>query len=189
MNQEPRLIYISGRGGDANNGLGAYLKQLDPNRIGLSVNDKFLQLPFPQQVAVVKQLIDEFDGPNTKVISNSYGSYLLLNALIEAPKYQFKGLLLSPAIGGVMNSASLTYARQPGGGRFDQAMKAKDFTKPRYLALHIGDLDVGYDISRFLELQSCMQFDSFNIISGQGHMLERDVVTSILDGFFRGGGV
>lgn len=185
MNQESRLIYISGRGGDANKGLGAYLKQLDPNRIGLSVNDTFLKLDFRQQVHVVSQLIEEFDGANTRVIANSYGTYLLLHALIDAPQYQFKGMLLSPAIGGVMNSNTLSYARQPSTSRFDEAIIDMAFTKPHYLSLYIGDQDVGYDATRFQELHDSVGFDQISVISGQGHMLDREVVKVLLDGFFR----
>jgi len=184
MNQEPRLIYISGRGGDANKGLGAYLKKLDPNRIGLSVNESFLQLSFYGQVSVVRQLLDEFDGENTKVIANSYGAYLLLHALIDAPSYQFRGLLLSPAIGGVLNSNSLAYARQPSTNRFDEALIDRAFTKPRYLALYIGDLDVGYDFARFSDLNESMELDLLEVIPGQGHMIDRDVVKTTLKTFF-----
>lgn len=185
MNREPRLIYISGRGGDARKGLGGYLKQLDPNRIGLSVNESFLQRDFHEQVSVVRQLLDEFDGENTKVIANSYGAYLLLHALIDAPRYLLKGLLLSPAIGGVLNSNSLAYARQPSTNRFDEALIDRAFTKPRYLALHIGDLDVGYDSQRFEELDESLELDLLDIIPGQGHMLDRDIVKIILKHFFR----
>ena len=55
---EPKLIYITGRTGDANQGLGAYLKELDPNRIGLSVNNTFLNLDFVDQVAAVSQKVN-----------------------------------------------------------------------------------------------------------------------------------
>ena len=34
MTTEQQIIYITGRGGDANKGLGAYLKTIAPNRIG-----------------------------------------------------------------------------------------------------------------------------------------------------------
>lgn len=182
---EPRLIYITGRGGNANEGLGAYLKQLDPNRIGLSINNTFLQLPFRDQISVVKQIIDEFDGEQTRVIANSYGAYLLLHSLIDAPTYKMKCLLLSPAIGGVMNSSSLSYARQPSTGRFNEALADGAFVKPSYLSLCIGDRDVGYDSTRFEELHESIGFDQFKVVQGEGHMLNRSVVTEILKEFFK----
>ena len=35
MSTDQRVIYITGLGDDANKGLGAYLKTIDPHRIGL----------------------------------------------------------------------------------------------------------------------------------------------------------
>ena len=52
MTSEKRTIYITGRGGDASKGLGAYLKTIDPHRIGLSVNSIFLSLPFELLVQI-----------------------------------------------------------------------------------------------------------------------------------------
>jgi len=70
MTSDQRIIYITGRGGDANKGLGAYLKTIDSHRIGLSVNSIFLVLPFEQQLAVIHDLLGRFDGPNTSIIAN-----------------------------------------------------------------------------------------------------------------------
>ena len=80
MTSEQRIIYITGRGGDVNKGLGAYLKTIDPHRIGLSVNSIFLSLPFEQQISTIHDLLVRFDGPNTSIIANSYGAYLLTSA-------------------------------------------------------------------------------------------------------------
>ena len=80
-----RIIYITGRGGDANKGLGGYLKTIEPNRIGLSVNSIFLSLPFEKQVATIHELLGRFDGPSTSIIANSYGAYLLTSAFIDKP--------------------------------------------------------------------------------------------------------
>ena len=87
MTSEHRIIYITGRGGDANKGLGGYLKSLDPHRIGLSVNSDFLKLNFNKQVTVVAKLIHDFDSPRTFVVANSYGAYLLLLLLFLIGNY------------------------------------------------------------------------------------------------------
>ena len=63
MTSDQRIIYITGRGGDANKGLGAYLKTIDPNRIGLSVNSTFLSLPFEQQISTIHDFLHRFDSP------------------------------------------------------------------------------------------------------------------------------
>ena len=177
---EPRLIYITGRTGDANQGLGAYLKELDPNRIGLSVNNTFLNLDFVEQVSVVKKLITEFDGPTTAIIANSYGAYLVLHALISAPVYQCKVLLLSPALGGLMDKKAMVYARQPSTNKFEQTLNAGAITKPSHLEFHIGEHDGGYDPARVAGLLGA---DVLNVIPGQGHMLDKTTVAQIVRGF------
>ena len=177
---EARLIYITGRTGDANQGLGAYLKELNPNRIGLSVNNTFLNLDFVDQVAVVRNLIAEFDAPSTSVIANSYGAYLVLHALISAPACQCKVLLLSPALGGLMDKKAMVYARQPSTNKFEQALNAGLITKPGRLEFHIGEHDGGYDPVRIAGLLGA---DVLNVIPGQGHMVDKATVAHIVRNF------
>ena len=57
MTSDQKINYITGRGGDVNEGLCAYLKTIFPNRIGLSVNSIFLSLPFEKQVATIHDLL------------------------------------------------------------------------------------------------------------------------------------
>ena len=178
-----RTIYISGLGGNANKGLGEYLKLVDPNRIGLSVNKTFLNLPFLQQVAVVRNLIDEFDSSNTGVIANSYGAYLVLHALIDAPRYQSRIMLLSPALGGSMNQESLVYVRQPSTNRFEQALADKEITKPRYIELHIGAKDAGYDQEKFAKLDVALGFDQFQVHAKEEHNMDKRLVQKLVHQF------
>ena len=99
MSTDQIVIYITGRGGDANKGLGAYLKTIDPHRIGLSVNSIFLSLPFEQQISTIHDLLHRFDSSNTSIIANSYGAYLLTSAFIDQPAISSQVLLLSPLLG------------------------------------------------------------------------------------------
>ena len=179
-----RTIYISGLGGNANKGLGEYLKLVDPNRIGLSVNKTFLNLPFLQQVAVVRNLIDEFDSSNTGVIANSYGAYLVLHALIDAPRYHSRIMLLSPAIGGAMNQESMVYVRQPSTNRFEQALTDKTITKPRHIELHIGAKDAGYDEEQLAKLDMVLGFDHFQVHANEEHNMDKQLVQKLVHAFF-----
>jgi hypothetical protein len=72
MSTDQLVIYITGRGGDANKGLGAYLKTIDPHRIGLSVNSTFLSLSFEQKISAIQDLLNRFDGSNASIIANFY---------------------------------------------------------------------------------------------------------------------
>jgi len=178
-----QIIYITGRGGDASKGLGAYLKELDANRIGLSVNSQFLQLDFHAQVALVSKLIGDFDSSNTRIIANSYGAYLCLHALIDAPCYLSRFLLLSPVIGAVLDRQAMVYARLPGCQTFDQAVAEKRLTKPSSLAIHIGSDDMGYSPQPFSQLCSSLEGCELNVIENQGHSLDRVTVQGVVHQF------
>jgi len=177
---DQRVIYITGRGGDANKGLGAYLKALDANRIGLSVNSQFLQLDFQHQVNVVSKLVGEFDSSNTRIIANSYGAYLCLHALIDAPSYLSQFLLLSPAIGAALNKQSLAYSRMPGYQKYDRAVTEKRLSKPGSLAIHIGDKDDGYDLQRFTDLCAALATGPHHLVENQGHALDKVLIQNIV---------
>ena len=111
MTSEQRIIYITGRGGDASRGLGAYLKTIDPHRIGLSVNSIFLSLPFEQQISTIHDLLARFDGPSTLIIANSYGACLLAAAFIDKPAIASQVLLLSPLLGLTLLGEEKFYSR------------------------------------------------------------------------------
>ncbi|MDP6969267.1 MAG: hypothetical protein QGG88_09150 [Gammaproteobacteria bacterium] len=178
-----RIIYITGRGGDANKGLGAYLKKLDASRIGLSVNSSFLQLPFSQQVRFVAELIDEFDAANTYIIANSYGAYLCLHALLGAPEWHSRMLLLAPAIGSAVDTDAMFYARLPSAKIFSYALEQSLLTKPAYIAVHIGEADLGFNEALFHQLQMSLDLDMLNIIPNQGHNLNKATVQNIVKDF------
>lgn len=183
MTSDQRVIYITGRGGDANKGLGAYLKTLDTNRIGLSMNSQFLKLDFQNQVDVVSKLIGEFDSSNTRIIANSYGAYLCLHALIDAPSYLSHFLLLSPAIGAALNEQTLAYSRMPGCQKYNFAVAEERLTKPASLAIYIGDKDDGYDPQLFSDLCSALDVGPHYVVEGQGHSLGNIFVQKLVSQF------
>jgi len=143
MTSEQRIIYITGRGGDTNKGLGAYLKNIDPHRIGLSVNSIFLSLPFEQQISTIHDLLHRFDGPNTSIIANSYGAYLLTSAFINKPAIASQVLLLSPALGLTLVEEEKFYSRPLNQRSWSEALEQGRMTKPSYLEVCAGELDGG----------------------------------------------
>jgi len=189
MITDQRIIYITGRGGDANKGLGAYLKSIDPNRIGLSVNSNFLALPFEQQLAVIHDLLGRFDGPNTSIIANSYGAYLLTSALIDKPAIASQVLLLSPALGLTIVEEEMFYSRPPHQRPWSEALEQGRMTKPRYLEVCTGELDAGscspITVRKFSEL---INVDQVQIIPEQGHKLDRSIVQSVVGLFLKPSG-
>ena len=178
------VIYITGRGGDANKGLGAYLKTINPHRIGLSVNSTFLALPFEQQISPIHDLLDRFDGPSTSIIANSYGAYLLTSAFIDRPAIASQVLLLSPALGLTLVEEDMFYSRPPHQRPWSEALEQGRMTKPSYLAVCAGELDGGscspIMVRKFSEL---INVDQVQIIPDQGHQLARTVVQSVVGRF------
>ena len=189
MITDQRIIYITGRGGDANKGLGAYLKTIDPHRIGLSVNSIFLALSFEQQLAVIHDLLGRFDGPNTSIIANSYGAYLLTSALIDKPAIASQVLLLSPALGLTIVEEEMFYSRPPNQRSWSEALEQGRMTKPRYLEVCTGELDAGscspITVRKFSEL---INVDQVQIIPEQGHKLDRSIVQSVVGLFLKPSG-
>ena len=184
MKLNQRLIYITGRGGDANKGLGAYLKTIDPHRIGLSVNSIFLSLPFEQQISTIHDLLQRFDGPNTNIIANSYGAYLLTSALIDQPLIASQVLLLSPALGLTLVEEEMFYSRPPNQRLWSEALEQGRIAKPSYLAVCSGELDAGscspIMVRKFSEL---IEADQVQIIPDQGHQLDRSIVQLAISEF------
>jgi len=184
MSTDQLVIYITGRGGDANKGLGAYLKTIDPHRIGLSVNSIFLSLPFEQQISTIHDLLDRFDGPSTRIIANSYGAYLLTSAFIDKPAIASQVLLLSPALGLTLIEEEMFYSRPPHQRSWSEALEQGRMAKPSYLAVCAGELDAGscspIMVRKFSEL---INVDQVQIIPEQGHQLSRTVVQSVIERF------
>ena len=188
MSTDQLVIYITG-GGDANKGLGAYLKSIDPNRIGLSVNGNFLALPFEQQISTIHDLLHRFDGPNTRIIANSYGAYLLTSAFIDKPEIASQVLLLSPALGLTIVEEEMFYSRPPNQRLWSEALEQGRMTKPKYLVVCVGELDAGscspIMVRKFSEL---INVDQVQIIPEQGHQLARAVVQSVVGLFLKHSG-
>ena len=181
MTSEQRIIYITGRGGDAGKGLGAYLKTIDPHRIGLSVNSIFLSLPFDQQISTIHDLLHRFDGPNTSIIANSYGAYLLTSSLIDKPAIASQVLLLSPALGLTLVEEQIFYSRPPNQRSWSEALEQGRMNKPSYLEVCAGESDGGAcSPTVVLEFSELIKADQVQLIPEQGHQLTSTVVQLVV---------
>jgi len=182
MTSEQRIIYITGRGGDAGKGLGAYLKTIDPHRIGLSVNSIFLSLPFDQQISTIHDLLHRFDSPNTSIIANSYGAYLLTSSLIDKPAIASQVLLLSPLLGLTLEEEEqIFYSRPPNQRSWSEALEQGRMNKPSYLEVCAGESDGGAcSPTVVLEFSELIKADQVQLIPEQGHQLTSTVVQLVV---------
>jgi hypothetical protein len=184
MTSNQHIIYITGRGGDASKGLGAYIKTIDPHRIGLSVNSIFLSLPFEQQISTIQDLLHGFDGPNTSIIANSYGAYLLTSAFIDKPAIASQVLLLSPLLGLTLVEEEKFYSRPPNQRSWSKALEQGTMTKPRYLEVCAGELDGGAcSPTVVMEFSEVIKADQVQLIPEQGHQLGHSIVQTVIGEF------
>ena len=143
MTSEQQIIYITGRGDDARKGLGAYLKTIDPHRMGLSVDSIFLSLPFEQKISTIHDLLNRFDGPSTSIIANSYYAYLLTYTFIDKLAIAGQVLLLPPLLGLTLAEEEMFYSRPPNQQSWSEALKQGRMTKPRFLEVCARELNGG----------------------------------------------
>ena len=76
-----QYLYITGREGSLEKGLAAYLRSISEDFVGLAVDRIFLSIRPLQQVANLASLLREHK--DHRIIANSYGAYLTLQALVD----------------------------------------------------------------------------------------------------------
>jgi hypothetical protein len=172
-----RLIYITGRGGDANQGLGAYLKTLDANRIGLSINSQFLKLSHDEQVGVVSKLIGDFDSADTLIVANSYGAYLLVQAMLVLGSIKSQVILLSPVMGRGMLKSAMFMSRPPDEHKIIEAEERGAVLSGTRVAVHVGEHD---DSVNICDISKRLGITNVTVVQKAGHNLPADYIQRII---------
>jgi alpha-beta hydrolase superfamily lysophospholipase len=175
-------IYITGRGGSLDRGLGAHLAETYGVVHGLSLSADWFKRPHNEQVALVRvQLTDAADA-GRPVIANSYGSYLVMLALLDAPPLGTSVMLLSPVLGKAVIGG--TYHRPPGGKSFAAALEGH-IAKPSWLELYIGEADPHYAPATWGKLGTAIKPDRQEVLAGEGHSLSKDLVAGLVRNFMQ----
>ena len=175
------LLYITGRNGHFQCGLGEYLNSLTGNFSGISLDPVFLRQSFDEQVAVIQTAIES--SAEHKIVANSYGGYLLMHALIGQAEVEHDILLLSPVLGKAISLESMSVSRPPGANRLLEALEQGRIAKPRHLEIHTGEVDHSCCPLLAAKFAESIPADRFELISGQGHMIDRPIVKGIIDDF------
>ena len=173
------LRYITGRGGSGAGGLSAYLNTLDDDYDVLPIDADFLQQEIQGQIDTVREFI-QLDAAN--VVANSYGAYLLLQALIDQPPLNIRVLLLSPVLGRAISEERMLFSRPPREKTLHLAIAAQRLGMPDHLEIVTGAEDdiCDPDLALNIAEQLCIEV---RILQGEGHMLGADKVSGILDQF------
>lgn len=96
------IYYLPGARGELHTGLGQGLTDRGFQLAGRATVGEFRQYSFDDQVAVIANDLQQLDWwqPTARVVTNSYGGYLFLNAQLRMPPYPGQILMLSPVLGG-----------------------------------------------------------------------------------------
>jgi hypothetical protein len=179
------ILYITGRNGHLQRGLGEYLNRLTGSFSGISLDPVFLRQPFNEQVARIQSAIES--PTDYKLVANSYGGYLLLHALIDRTKIEHDVLLLSPVLGKAISLESMSFSRPPGANRLLEALEQGRIAKPRYIEIHTGEVDHSCCPLLAAKFAEGIPADRLELIPGQGHRIDRPIVQGIIDDFISRG--
>jgi hypothetical protein len=175
------ILYITGRNGHFQRGLGEYLNSLTGSFSGISLDPVFLRQPFDEQVAKIQSAIES--PTDYKIVANSYGGYLLMHALIDRSEVGHDALLLSPVLGKAISVESMSFSRPPGANRLLEALEQGRIAKPRHMEIHTGEVDHSCCPLLAAKFAEGIPADRFELIPGQGHMIDRPIVQGIIDDF------
>ena len=182
----PAIYYVPGRGGRINAGLGLELSARGYDLIGREIagpgprdqSNPFASLAFQQQVEVIQHdLQTHFWTPEALVIGNSFGAYLIAHSILRLGEFPGKCLFLSPVLGAVKATGMLFKPPQCG--------VLKDAIENRSFPSIILDILAGSRDEHFL-LEIAKQLSNqttgkIKVVEGQGHRLEHDTVSALLD--------
>ena len=91
------IYYLPGHGGRLSTGLGEALLSRGYSVSGRETAGEFKDIPFSQQITIIAEdLKTHCWDEDARVIANSFGAYLFLNAQALMSPYVGKVLLLSP---------------------------------------------------------------------------------------------
>ena len=176
------VFYITGRGGSLEHGLGAHLTQAYGFVGGLSLSTDWFQRSHEEQVALVRVQLANAAAARSPVIANSYGSYLVMLALLDAPPLRTSVMLLSPVLGKTVIGG--TYHRPPGGKSFAAALEGQ-IPKPSWLELYIGEADPHLAPATWGKLRSAIKADRQEVFDGEGHSLSKGLVAGLVSNFMQ----
>ena len=176
-----KIYYLPGYGGALNSGLGEELENRGFSISGRATVGEFAALDFADQIEIVRQdLNNEFSFTDSKVIANSFGAYLFLHAQAQMPPYLGKVLLLSPIVGDFVRDDGLRIFSPPRAGKLQNLASSCTYPAPANCEIHVGSEDWQSDPVNVAELAKLLNL-SVQIVDGDGHMLEKTYVNTILD--------
>lgn len=156
--------------------------------MGRALVGTFGSLSFADQVdTFASDLQQHFTHTDARVVANSFGSYLFLQAQATMPRFQGRVLLFSPIVGSA-ESPETQHIFVPSRSECLQAMVAAGlFPAARHCEIHVGAADWQSGPAQILALGQHAGI-TVNFVSGRGHTLGKDYVGGVLDRWLLGEG-
>ena len=173
-----KVIYITGRGGNALEGLGGYVESQADKYVGISINTLFLKQNFESQVEEIRATLLENEGFD--VVANSYGAYLLLHALIGFEGKIASIKLLSPVLGKGISKTKMFSSRPPSVKTLMNSIDDKTLNCPKKTFIYIGEEDMGFCPELTQVYSNYLGENNVFVLKGEGHNLHKQTVRSIL---------
>lgn len=181
MNQQ--IYYLPGQGGSLHKGLGEVLIQRGYDPIGRELQGAFRNLEFGEKVATIsKDLLSLQPNNGLRVIANSFGAYLLLHALADMPPFSGRLLLLSPIVGAFTNEGVGIGFVPPRAKRLLEIAQTGGYPTPTNCEIHVGSEDWQCNPENVSAFGAATGIP-VQIVPNNGHMLDREYVSKILDKF------
>ena len=125
-------------------------------------------------------LLTHFWHTDARVIANSFGAYLFLQAQATLEPFPGRVLLLSALLGDGENPANGQSFMLPLADSLDQKLLSGAYPVPRALEVHVGALDWQANPQRWQAHASQIGFNLY-VVPGGGHRLDHGYVGSVLN--------
>jgi len=136
------IYYLLGRDVKVATGLGKGILDLGYSLEGRETPSSFKNLSFSEQLDLITgDLQSNHWSRDAKVVAVSYDCYLLLQALSSLEPYPGSVLLISPALGGVINKGTLRYYSPARPNKLIELATTKPFPIPNHIEIHVDEND------------------------------------------------
>ncbi len=175
------IYVLTGRGGNLSKGLGAELLRRGFNVAGRALQGDFARLSFADQVdAVSEDLTKYLWREDARVIANSFGAYLFLQAQVQLPPYPGKVLLLSPIVGETVNEEHMRFFVPPRAQHLRDVIFGNQYPAPVRVEIHVGENDWQSNPPNILAFGVALNIPITVVPAGE-HRLEVAYVSHVLD--------
>ena len=175
------IYYLPGRGGRLKTGLGAELISRGFDVTGRQTTGEFKGLPFSDQIAIIADdLTTNFWQEESRVVANSFGAYLFLNAQTLIKPYVGRVLLLSPIVGEFSREDIGLGFIPPHSGRLAQLAECGKYPTPQHCEIYVGEFDWQSNAGNVTKLAALLGL-SATVVTGGKHILDKRYVSTVLD--------